>query len=76
MRLEFDSVAATLPPVSSGSFDDFGFPDENGIDMLLKKGVAAAQSGDRDAARKLLSRASAIDPECEDAWMWLASISE
>lgn len=76
MRLEFDSVAATLPPVSSESFDDYGFPDENGIDMLLKKGVAAAQGGDRDAARKLLSRASAIDPECEDAWMWLASISE
>ncbi|MEQ1642491.1 MAG: response regulator [Pyrinomonadaceae bacterium] len=76
MRLEFDSVAATLPPVSSESFDDFGFPDENGIDTLLKKGVAAAQGGDRDAARKLLSRASAIDPACEDAWMWLASISE
>ncbi len=76
MRLEFDSATATLPPVSSGSFDDFGFPDENGIDVLLKKGVAAAQGGDRDAARKLLSRASAINPQCEDAWMWLASISE
>ncbi len=76
MRLEFDSVSATLPPASSEAFDDFGFPDENGIEVLLKKGVAAAQSGDRDAARKLLSRASAIDPQCEDAWMWLASISE
>lgn len=76
MRLEFDSATASLPHVSSGTFDDFGFPDENGIDALLKKGVAAAQGGDRDAARKLLSRASAIDPQCEDAWMWLASISE
>lgn len=76
MRLEFDSVAVPPPPVSSDSFDDFGFPNGNGLDALLKKGVAAAQSGDRDAARKLLSRASAIDPNCEDAWMWLASISE
>lgn len=76
MRLDFDSVASTLPPINSGSFEDSGFPDENGLDSLLKKGVAAAQNGNRDSARKLLSQASAIDPQCEDAWMWLASISD
>ena len=76
MRLDFDSVAATLPPVISGSFEDSGFPEANGLDSILKKGVAAAQNGDRDNARKLLSQASAIDPQCEDAWMWLASISD
>ncbi len=76
MRLDFDSVAATLPPVPYESLEDFTFPDGNGIEALLKKGVAAAQNGDRDTARKLLSRASAIDPHSEDAWMWLASISD
>jgi len=76
MRLEFDSVTATLPPVSSESFEDLGFPDGNGLDSLLRKGVAAAQNGDRDSARRMLSQASAIDPLCEDAWMWLASISD
>lgn len=46
------------------------------FESLLKKGVAAAQSGDRDQARKLLSQATAINPSSEDAWMWLASISD
>jgi CheY-like chemotaxis protein len=44
--------------------------------VFLKRGIAAAQSGDRDRARNDLTRASALDPQCEDAWMWLASISE
>ena len=76
MRLELDPVAVTrMPVVNSEAFDDY-FLDESSLDALLKKGVAAAQSGDRDVARKLLSRASAIDPNSEDAWMWLASISD
>lgn len=76
MRLEFDSVATAPPPVSSESLDDFGLHDGNGLEALLKKGVSAAQGGDRETARKVLSQASAIDPNCENAWMWLASISE
>lgn len=77
MRLELEPRAVAFPlsvdsdqnesPFAAASWD---------FDSLLKKGVAAAQSGDRDQARKLLSQASAINPANEDVWMWMASISE
>ncbi|MFZ1701713.1 MAG: response regulator [Pyrinomonadaceae bacterium] len=76
MRLEFEPSVTTLPLVDNAASDDFSSSTTYDLDSLLKKGVAAAQKGERDNARKLLSQASAIDPECEDAWMWLASISE
>ncbi len=76
MRLELEPRVTTFPHTSAKDAND----DRNGaswdLESLLKKGVAAAQSGDRDLARKLLSQASAIDPSSEDAWMWLASISD
>jgi twitching motility two-component system response regulator PilG len=46
------------------------------LEELLKDGIASAQRGDRDAARDYLLRAAEVGPRCEDAWMWLASISE
>ncbi len=74
MRLEFEPNVATLPLVDNQSFDEVSVaPDPQ---VFLKRGIAAAQSGDRDRARNDLTRASALDPQCEDAWMWLASISE
>jgi Tfp pilus assembly protein PilF len=42
----------------------------------VKKGIAAAQKGDREYARELLTQAAGLDPSSEDAWMWLASISD
>lgn len=74
MRLEFEPNVATIPLVESGSFEDI--PVSPDLETLLKKGIDAAQSGDRDRARDALLKATCLDQNCEDAWMWLASISE
>ena len=73
MRLESDTIAFT-PTVQ----DEATNAAENcaDFDEILEAGIAAAQSGDRASARRLLFQASGIDPRCEDIWMWLASISE
>ena len=76
MRLDFEPKVTAFPLVENRVFEDDGFAEFGNFDSLLKKGIAAAQSGDRDHARQLLSQATAIDPRSEDAWMWLASISE
>ena len=39
-------------------------------------GIRAAQSGDRVNARIALLRAAELDDRNENAWLWLASISE
>ncbi len=38
---------------------------------FLQAGITAAQAGDREKARALLSKAVIIDPKSEQAWMWL-----
>lgn len=76
MRLEIDQNVVSAPPLDGKSFDNLGFPGTNDPETLLKKGISAAQNGDRDGARKLLTQVAALDPNCEDAWMWLASISD
>ena len=76
MRLEFEPAAAVTPMVQTELFDkaDISTPDE--FDRLLNKGIAAAKNGDRDDARDLLMQVTEIDSLSEDAWMWLASISD
>ena len=73
MRLESDTIAfnPTLQDEMTGATENF-----TDFQEILAAGIAAAQSGDRVAARRLLFRASGIDPLCEDVWMWLASISD
>ena len=65
----------TVPAVfNNASYDN---SDQTyGAERLLKRGVTAAQNGDRDEARKYLTQVVALDPESADAWMWLASISD
>ena len=75
MRLEFEPQVTDFPLVENRDFED-DIAVSGDFESLLKKGVSAAQSGDRDHARKLLSQATAVNPASEDAWMWLASISE
>jgi len=75
MRLEIETNVTAIPPAHAELLNDNGFSSPE-FEMLLKKGVAAAQDGDRDKARISLIQAAAIDPRSEDAWMWLASISE
>lgn len=76
MRLEFEPSIAAIPPVVNEAFEAPGFGHPSDLETILKRGIEAAQNGDRESARKHLSLASALDPNCEDAWMWLASISE
>ncbi|MFM9902961.1 MAG: tetratricopeptide repeat protein, partial [Pyrinomonadaceae bacterium] len=73
MRLELERSEAIFPAVENAAFDEvIVSPD---FQALLEKGISAAQTGDRELARKLLTKAAAINPQSEDAWMWLASIS-
>lgn len=75
MRLEIESNVAphqfhnqqTVEPQDHAHGD---------TEQMLKKGIAAAQSGDRAAARSLLLRVTEADPNQVDAWLWLSSISE
>ena len=73
MRLDLETNAAGFPQVVANGAE----PDSQAkFTEYLQAGVKAAQSGDRKAARSLLMSAVDIDPHSENAWLWLASISE
>ncbi|MCO6512623.1 MAG: hypothetical protein J5I65_17705, partial [Aridibacter famidurans] len=77
MKLEFESQSASLPMVDPSHLEDFapaGSSSES--DEMLRKGIDAAQSGDRSEARAYLLSVTDTDPDNESAWLWLASISE
>ncbi|HEX3102640.1 MAG TPA: hypothetical protein VHQ01_12640, partial [Pyrinomonadaceae bacterium] len=74
MRLEFEPNVTAFPLVENEMFDELTVASD--FQTILKNGIAAAQSGDREHARTLLVKAAAYEPRSEDAWMWLASISE
>ncbi len=65
-----------LPQVDNDGYDLATPPRSRDLDVLLKDGIAAAQNGERELARQLLSEAADVDPQSEDAWMWLASVSD
>lgn len=46
------------------------------VSEKLPAGIRAARQGNRAEARVLLLQATEAEPENEDAWLWLASISE
>lgn len=74
MRLQIEPNVTTFPLVEGqGSQNGPGSYD---IDALLKTGISAAQNGEREFARLSLTKVTELEPHCEDAWMWLASISE
>jgi CheY-like chemotaxis protein len=76
MRLEFEPDVAAIPLVENESSERLGHREQHDLDSLLKRGISAAQCGDRRLARQLLTEASDMEPSSETAWMWLASISE
>lgn len=76
MRLEFEPNVTAFPLIENELFDDVNGFELTDVAELLKKGISAAQNGERELARNLLFRATEIDSRSEDAWMWLASISE
>ena len=42
---------------------------------LLRRGIAAAQAGEKDQARALLQQAVRLDPKNETIWLWLSSVA-
>lgn len=75
MRLDLKTSVADLRILPANRTDDLT-RSLDGDDLLLKRGIEAAQNGDRNTARELLVQVVARDPEATQAWMWLASISE
>jgi CheY-like chemotaxis protein len=77
MKLEFETNASTFPSVES-DFLTVAKAGEISAEVLemLNAGIKAAQEGRRAEARNLLLRVTEMDSENENAWLWLASISE
>ena len=73
MRLEVDPNASAFSPLNVTVTEQ---NSQEKFAEYLNAGVKAAQSGDRKAARTNLMSALDIDPQSENAWLWLASISE
>ena len=71
MRLEVEQHVDGFAPISSHQPSE-----QEKFAEYLSAGIKAAQSGDRKAARQSLMSALDIDPKSENAWLWLASISE
>lgn len=75
MRLEVDNTPAVIPATSSDHFYQNGSSSDASKEAL-NVGIKAAQAGDRVNARIALLRATELDDGNENAWLWLASISE
>lgn len=75
MRLELDSSpAATFVNYNPAIEETEARQLE--AQELLRAGIKAAQSGERAESRRLLLKATEIDPQSESSWLWLASLSE
>ncbi len=73
MRLEFEPNASVVPFVK----EDVVSPNVSSeSEKMLREGIKAAQEGNRSEARNLLLRVTENDTDNENAWLWLASISE
>lgn len=75
MRLEFESSTPSIPFTENR--DGSSTSDKTSdITRQLEEGIRAAQTGDRVQARALLLQVTQAEPQNENAWLWLASISE
>jgi hypothetical protein len=52
------------------------FVDQQDVQALIRKGIEAAQKGDKVQARRILLEAVNDNPRSEVAWMWLASVTD
>lgn len=75
MRLELESESNSPVAVLDGNSEIDPAPSIEPA-RLVRNGIAAAQQGDRERARELLTQAVDAEPNNEEAWMWLASISD
>ncbi len=76
MRLEFDSNVSSVPFAENGLAENVAETVSAQSSELLREGIKAAQAGNRAEARHLLLRVTETEPQNENAWLWLASISE
>lgn len=76
MRLEFESNVTAMPPVASCVLDEAAVSAPADFEKMLNKGIAAAKNGERESAREFLTEAAELNSFSEEAWMWLASISD
>jgi len=76
MRLEFDSDTIELPFNAIEAFENTVAEGSSRAQEFLRAGIKAAQTGNRAQARQYLLRVTETEPENENAWLWLASISE
>ncbi|MEZ5308145.1 MAG: response regulator [Pyrinomonadaceae bacterium] len=77
MKLEFESNAVSSPLLNNPAPESFDAKhDSSEVEQMLRDGIAMAQNGERAEARTLLLRVTEDDPKNENAWLWLASISE
>src|ERR1044072_6475695 len=77
MKLEFESNTTASPSVENDFLNDIK-PETaaNEAAEMLSAGIKAAQEGRRGEARNLLLQVTELDSENENAWLWLATISE
>jgi twitching motility two-component system response regulator PilG len=76
MRLEFESNSSALPVTETASENELVKNGSGAAKELLREGIKAAQAGNRSEARHLLLRVTELESANENAWLWLASISE
>ena len=76
MRLEFESNSSALPVTEITSENELVENGSGAAKELLREGIKAAQAGNRSEARHLLLRVTELESANENAWLWLASISE
>src|SRR5215216_5342557 len=73
MRLEFEPNTSAVPFVEKDVISQNAAAD---TEKMLREGIKAAQEGKRAEARNLLLRVAETEADNENAWLWLASISE
>lgn len=77
MKLESETNAAPHPPFDQQDVDEIVSDcDSPEVTRMLREGIQAAQEGRRSEARTLLLKVTEADARNENAWLWLASISE
>ena len=74
MKLDFETSAAEADFLNAEG-DEFTSLDKSPADKL-RAGIEAARAGERERSRILLLEVSQIEPNNEEVWMWLASVSE
>lgn len=76
MKLEFESSVAETPNFAGNYTAEVNTAVEIDVSRMLQAGVRAAQEGNRSEARTMLLQVTEADAENENAWLWLASISD